>query len=225
MDFIECIRDGIERNDELSEGLYSLILFGSHVRGDFIDDVSDLDFFAVLKGESHDSIIPRLKAIIEEYTEQIRYRQVDLAWEHLDNLDDPMNKGYPFKFLTFYQEDFIENHVVVYGKDIVSLLPRYDWEGLLRWRAERLLTNIKRDRDKPEMLRLGAGEVIKLIALMGGAKSIDKADITSTLEVLGDDEALEIFSAYLNGRELEHTKEYWANFMRSRIKKMFEGYG
>jgi len=222
MGFIECIRNGIERIDELSEGLYSLILFGSYVRGDFIDGVSDLDFFAVLKGEPHETIIPRLRAIIEECTEHIRCKLVDLAWEHLGNLDDPLNKGYPFKFLTFYQKDFIENHVVVYGKDIVSLLPRYDWEGLLRWRAERLLTNIERDRDKPQMLRLGAGEVIRLIALMGGAKSIDKADVMSTIEALGDDEALEIFTAYLNGRKLERAEEYWADFIKARIKKIFE---
>ena len=137
-------------------------------------------------------------------------------------MDDPLNKGYPLTFLTFYQEDFIENQVVVYGKDIVSLLPRYDWEGLLRWRAERLLTTIERDGDRPEMLRLGAGEVIRLIALMGGAKSIDKADVMSTIEALGDDEALEIFTAYLNGRELERAEEYWADFIKARIKKIFE---
>lgn len=224
MDFIECIQYGIERIDELSEGLHSLILFGSYVRGDFIDGVSDLDFFAVLKRDSQDTIIPRLRAIIEECTEHIKCQLVDIPWEHLENLDDPLNKGYPFKFLTFYQEDFIENHVVVYGKDIVSLLPRYDWKDLLRWRADRLLTNVERDRDKPKMLRLGAGEVIRLIALMGGAKSINKVDVSSTLEALGDDEALEIFTAYLDGRELERTEEYWAAFIRSRIKKMFEEY-
>jgi predicted nucleotidyltransferase len=225
MDFIECIRDGIEGVDELGEGLYSLILFGSYARGDFVDGVSDLDFFAVLRGGSADTIVPRLRAIIEECTEHIKCKMVDLPWERLENLDDPMNKGYPFKFLTFYQEDFIENHVVVYGKDIVNLLPRYDREGLLRWRAERLLINIERDRDKPEMLRLGAGEVIRLIALMGGAESIDKVDVSSTLEALGDDEALEIFTAYLDGRELERPVEYWAGFIRSRIKKMFEECG
>lgn len=221
MGFIECIQDGIERIEELSEVLYSLILFGSYVRGDFIDGVSDLDFFAVLKGESYETIIPGLRAVVEECAEHIRCREVDLAWERLENLDDPLNKGFPFKFLTFYQEDFIENHVVVYGKDIVGLLPVYDREGLLRWRAERLLTNLERDRDKPEMLRLGAGEVIRLIAIWGGAKSIDKADVMSTLEALGDDEALEIFTAYLNGTELERAAEYWADFMKSRIQKMF----
>ena len=225
MDFIECIREGIEGVDELRAELHSLILFGSYVRGDFIDGVSDLDFFAVLRGGSADTIVPRLRAIIEECTEHVRCKLVDLPWERLENLDDPMNKGYPFKFLTFYQGDFVENHVVVYGKDIVNLLPRYDREGLLRWRAERLLSNIERDRDKPEMLRLGAGEVIRLIAFKGGAESIDKVDVKSTLEALGDEEALEIFTAYLDGKELEHTADYWAGFIRSRIKKMFEECG
>ncbi len=55
-------------------------MFGSYVRGDFIDGVSDLDFFAVLKGDSHETIIPRLRTIIEECTEHIRYKLVDLPW-------------------------------------------------------------------------------------------------------------------------------------------------
>ncbi len=202
-----------------------MILFGSYVRGDFVDGVSDLDFFAVLRGGSHDTIVPGLRAVIEGCTQRIRCKLVDLPWERLENLDDPMNKGYPFKFLTFYQEDFIENHVVVYGEDIVNILPRYDREGLLRWRAERLLNNVERDRDKLDMLRLGAGEVIRLIALMGGAESIDKEDVSRTLETLGDGEAMEIFTAYLDRRELERPVEYWAGFIRSRISKILKECG
>jgi len=114
--------------------------------------------------------------------------------------------------------------VVVYGEDVVGLLPRYDWRGLLRWRAERLLSNIYRDRDRPEMLRIGAGEVIRMMALLSGAKCINKKDVLSTLEALEDDEALEIFSAYLEGRELDRNAEAWAGFIRSRIGRILEEY-
>lgn len=222
MDFIECIRDGIERVDELGEGLYSLILFGSYVRGDFVDGVSDLDFFAVIN-ERHVRSIERLRSLLDECTKNIRRREVDLAWSYLEELDDPLNKGYPFNFLTIYQDDFLGNHIVVYGEGIEGILPRYDWRELLRWRAEWLLKILERDRGNPKMLRIGAGQVIRLLALMNGAESIGKDDVLKAMEVLDDSVALEIFRAYLEGRELDREEEFWIDFITSRIEKIKSG--
>jgi hypothetical protein len=72
------------------------------------------------------------------------------------------------------------------------------------------------------MLRISAGEAIRLMALMNGAKSIGKGDIRATLESIGDEEALEIFEAYMNGRDLERSNEYWAEFITSRVRKYLE---
>lgn len=221
--FIICIRERIERDDVTREGLHSLILFGSWVRGDFVDRVSDLDLFAVLMRDSHEAVIPRLKTIIEECTEHVRRTEVDLPWEYLENLDDPLNKGYPFNFLTFYQDDFLENHVVVYGEGIEHILPRYDWRTLIAWRADRLLKNLERDRRNPKMLRIGAGQVIRLLALMNGARSIRKEDVMKAMEALTDPEALEIFRAYLGGRELDRGEDFWVDFIRSRLEKIKNG--
>jgi hypothetical protein len=138
-------------------------------------------------------------------------------------MDDPLNKGFPFKFLTFYQEDFLVNHVVVYGEGIKDVLSRYDKDDLFRWRAEQLLGSPERFKDKPDMLRISAGEVIRLIALTNGAKSICKGDIHTTLEKMRDEEALEIFEAYLDGRKLERPVGYWAEFITSRVRKYLEG--
>jgi len=195
--FIICIRERIERDDVTREGLHSLILFGSWVRGDFVDRVSDL--------------------------EHVRRTEVDLPWEYLENLDDPLNKGYPFNFLTFYQDDFLENHVVVYGEGIEHILPRYDWRTLIAWRADRLLKNLERDRRNPKMLRIGAGQVIRLLALMNGARSIRKEDVLKAMEALTDPEALEIFRAYLGGRELDRGEDFWVDFIRSRLEKIKNG--
>jgi predicted nucleotidyltransferase len=221
--FIDCIREGIERDDVTREELHSLILFGSWVRGDFVDGVSDLDFFTVLKEGSHEAIILRLKTIIEACSEHVRRTELDLPWEYLENLDDPLNKGYPFNFLTFYPDDFLENHVVVYGEGIEHILPRYDWRTLIEWRAERLLKNLERDRRDPKMLRIGAGQVIKLLALINGARSIRKDEVLKTIEALDDPEALEIFRAYLEGRELDRGEDFWVDFIRSRIEKIKSG--
>lgn len=221
--FIECIKDRIEHNDAMKEVLHSLILFGSWVRSDFVSGVSDLDFFAVLKGEPHEKVIPWLSTILEECTEHVRCTEVDLPWEYLENLDDPLNKGYPFNFLTFYQDDFLENHILVYGEGIERILPRYDWRTLIGWRAERLLKNLKRDRRNPKMLRIGAGQVIRLLALMNGARSIRKDDVLKTMEALDDPKALEIFRAYLEGRVLDRGEDFWVDFIRSRLVKIKNG--
>ena len=221
MDFLKCIRRRIEQDIELKEELYSVIMFGSYVRGDFVDGVSDLDFFAVVK-RRHEEIIPKLKIILEECTSDVKRLEVDLPWGYLKNLDDPLNKEYPFKFLTFYQDDFLENHIIVYGKGIEDILPRYDWRNLARWRAEQLLNAPSKFRGNPKMLQLSAGEVARFIALLNGAKSIKKSDILKKLEKLNDREALEIYTAYLNGRELKVKEEFWINFITSRMRKFLK---
>lgn len=221
--FIDCIRDRVERDDAKKEGLHSLILFGSWVRGDFIDGVSDLDFFAVLRGSPHEKGISSLSTILEECTEHVRRTEVDLALEYLENLDDPLKKGYPFNFLTFYQDDFLENHIVVLGEGIERILPRYDCRTLISWRADRLLKNLERDRKNPKMLRIVAGQVIRLLALMNGARRIRKGDVLKTIEALDDPEALEIFKAYLGGRMLDRVEDFWVDFIRSRLEKIKGG--
>ena len=218
MDFIECIRDRINEDGDLVLGIHSLILYNSYVRGDFVEGVSDLDFFAVLTGNPEE-IMPRLTPIVEECTSGIDKVLLDLPWSRLSEIYDPLNKGFPFKFLTIYQDDFLENQVVIYGKGIEDMLPRYARKELFRWRAERLLNSPERFKDKTDMLRISAGEVIRLMALMNGAKSISKGDIRATLERIGDEEALEIFEAYLNGRNLERSNDYWVEFIISRIRK------
>ncbi len=222
MDFTECIRDRINQDEDLASGIHSLIVFNSYVRGDFVEGVSDLDFFAVLTGDPEE-IMPRLTPIVEECTSGIEKVLLDLPWSRLSEIDDPLNKGVTFKFLTIYQDDFLENHVVVYGKGIKDVLPRYDMNELFRWRAERLLNSPERFKDNPKMLRISAGEAIRLMALMNGAKSIGKGDIRATLEAIGDEEALEIFEAYLDGRNLERSNEYWVEFITSRVSKYLEG--
>jgi len=221
MNFIKCIKEGINQDPELKELLYSLILFGSFVRGDFLEGVSDLDFFAVIVKRS-ESTIPKLKRILEECTQEVKATEVDLAWEYLKNLEDPLRKGYPFKFLTIYQEDFLKNHIVVYGKGIEDILPRYNWRKLVRWRAERVLSSLERRRGDLKMLHISAGEVARLLAFLGGAKTLEKNEILEALQKMGDREALEIYQAYLEGRKLKFNEEMLVNFISSRIMKVLD---
>ena len=216
-DPLECIRLKIREDEGLRRDLHSLILFGSYVRGDFVDGVSDIDFLAVFRAVSEDQL-KRLREILEDCTSGIPRKLVDSPWELLENLDDPLRKGFPYKFLTLYQRDFIENHLVVYGEEISDLLPRYDRDELLTWRAERLLGSVSRFEGDPEMLKLSAGEVARFLAIANGAEGIAKGEVLSALEVLGDKDALEIYRAYVEGRELEVDEGFLVEFITSRMR-------
>lgn len=125
----DCIRRRVAADPELS-GIHSLVLFGSYVRGDFVPGLSDLDFFVVIRNESPD--MDRLKEIIEGCAEGIKYKLIDLPWERLEDLRDPMRLGYGFKFLTIYQRDFLKHHEVVYGEEVAHLIPLYPMDELIR---------------------------------------------------------------------------------------------
>lgn len=220
-EYRKCIRKRIEADRELKRQLHSLIQYGSSVRGDFVEGVSDLDFFAVLY-EEPDSSIPRLRNILEECTRTVDKTIVDLAWEYLKNLHDPLNKGYPFKFLTIYQRDFLDNHFVIYSEGIEGILPMYEWRSLIRWRVERLLANVERDRRNKKMLRIGAGEVIRLMALFNGASSISKDETLKKIEEIGDKEALRIFTDYLSGIDPKLPESYYIDFITERLRSILD---
>lgn len=215
---INCIRNKIKSRSELLDELYSLILYGSAVRGDFVKEVSDLDFFAVVK--STDEVLPSLKEILEECTKNTGAVEVDLAWEFLENLKDPLNKGVPFKFLTIYQEDFLKNHLVIYGDDITQILPRYRFEELVEWRVKRLLKLSELNARNLKMLHITAGEVTRLLALLNGAKSLKKEDILWALHKLKDEDALSVYTSYLNRRSTPFDENFLRNFILTRCNEI-----
>lgn len=218
MSFFNCIKNRIVNNETLVKRLYSLILFGSYIRGDFIEGVSDLDFFAVFNDGAEESI-PKLLEILEGCTSNIKYKLIDLPRANILDLREPLKQKYPLKFLTFYQEDFLKNHKVVYGEDISDVLPSYDKKTLLYLRAEQLLQAPQRFKDNLELLQLSAGEAIRFEAIVNGSNSISKVDIMKTLEKIGDEEALDIYSAYIEGKKIEFSKEYLSSFIVSRITR------
>ncbi|USS41470.1 nucleotidyltransferase domain-containing protein [Thermococcus aggregans] len=217
---INCIKNKIKGDPELMSELYSLILYGSAVRGDFIEGVSDIDFFAVLKG--NDEILSSLRRILEDCTKNTGAVEVDLAWEFLENLDDPLNKGVPFKFLTVYQEDFLKNHVVIYGEDITEILPKYKFEELIKWRVTRLLKLSDVNRGNLKMLHITAGEVARLLALLNGAKTLKKEDILEVLQKIKDEDALSIYTSYLNKRNMSFDEEFLRSFIATRCNKILK---
>ncbi|HHI01341.1 MAG TPA: nucleotidyltransferase domain-containing protein [Thermococcus litoralis] len=217
---INCIKNKIKEDPRLMDELYSLLLYGSAVRGDFIEGVSDLDFFVVLK--SSEEPLSSLRRILEDCVKNTGAVEVDLAWEFLENLDDPLNKGVPFKFLTIYQEDFLKNHVVIYGEEITEILPKYRFEELIEWRVTRLLKLSDVNMGNLKMLHITAGEVARLLALLNGAKTLKKEDVLEALQKLKDEDALSIYASYLNKRSISFDEEFLRSFIAIRCNKILK---
>ena len=78
MAYFDCIINRIKAIDDLSENLYSLSLFGSYVRGDYIEGVSDLDFYAVFKEYTEESVND-ITLIAEECTQGLKRRHFDVC--------------------------------------------------------------------------------------------------------------------------------------------------
>ena len=177
MAYFDCIINRVKAIDDLSENLYSLSLFGSYVRGDYIEGVSDLDFYAVFKEYTEESVND-ITLIAEECTQGLKRRHVDVCWSLLEELDDPINKGFPFKILTVYQDDYKENHTLIYGNEIVDLIPSLNQREMIRIRAKSY-HELAAQRIETTILKVISGEVIRYMALIHGALSIRKKETYS----------------------------------------------
>ena len=214
--FAAAVREAIDGNGPLRDALYSLVLFGSYVRGDYVPGLSDIDFLAVIRRPA-DEAMRELRAILEEATRGLRPKLVDLPWAFVDDLRDPLSSGHPFKFLTFYQRDFLDHHVVVYGEEVAHLLPRLEAGQLAAWRARAMLGNLERFRGDPEMMRVQAGEVARFLAVVSGARGIAKQEVLEALRELGDEDALAVYGDYAEGRDAARGEEFYRGFIASRL--------
>jgi len=217
----QCMKRAVMDDPVLRAGVFSLVVFGSYVRGDFKPGVSDLDLFAVLRDDD-EAVAERLLGAVKGCVKGMDILLVDMPWMTVDQLRDPIGSGYGFKFLTFYQADFLAHHRVVHGAEVAPLLPRYDPNKLAAWRARRLLENIERFRDSPDLLRVSAGEAAKFLAAVHGEEDISKETVFETLRWLGDEEAYTIYREYVDGVEAHRCTDYYVGFISLRMNAYLE---
>ena len=193
---VKCL---IEHLDECPGGVYSAILYGSLVRGDFLPEISDVDIFLILEdGAIPDEIVNTVKSRLSGCLDS--GRGLDVVWEWKRDLTSKPYRGYPFKFLTIYREDFKGDHVVLCGKG--PLIPEMPFSHALNLRIRHIEDVLEKKKDDLKALSLLSGEVARHIAYLNGS-SLDKRDIVGTLLRLEDADGLRIFTAYLEGRIVE----------------------
>ena len=170
--------------NELKEGIYSIIAYGSLYRSDFLDDVSDIDILLVFNNEVDErfiaEVLDSLKNFENKYKRCDDYIIFDIAWV--------LEKELPirgrtvktfFKFLTIYAFDFVENSEVVYGVDFRSELkvlePRA-WAIERLARLEKLLEKRVKEKDYKYIL-IVTGEIIRLAQIVYGEPTIKKNEV------------------------------------------------
>lgn len=206
-----CTRRSIARREEL--GAVSLVRYGSAERGDFVPGVSDLDYFAVVEDGD---VIPDLRELLRQCTAGVDYREIDIAWEYADNFPDPY-AGIPFKCLTIYQADFRQHHTLVFGEDVFSDLPVYEFEDELPRRLDRIERLADVEAETVESLRIIAGECVRLRALVDGADSLRKGDVLDTLLEHDRCEALRLYRAYVEGEPIGCSESELRAFIDSQV--------
>jgi hypothetical protein len=170
-----------------------------------------------------DIVLSQVRPVLEECSLPFNPVEVDVAWEWASNLKDPLRLGYPYKFLTIYQSDFRENHVVVLGRNVMENLPRYSLDELLPARLEGILKGLERFRGNIKMMHIQSGEVARLLAYLNGS-GLKKDDVVRTLKQIGDEEALEIYGSYLNGRKTPFSEEFLKDFVIKRVERIKESF-
>ncbi|WP_287198090.1 hypothetical protein [Thermococcus sp.] len=76
------------------------------------------------------------------------------------------------------------------------------------------------NRGNLKMLHITAGEVARLLALINGAKSLKKEHILETLRTLGDEDALSIYTSYLNKRSMLFDEDFLRKFITIRCDEI-----
>lgn len=218
----DCIRDRIAADADLAASVHSVVRYGSYERGDFAPGESDLDFFLVLDSDAADDVVSTVESILRDCTADVPVREVDVAWEYRRNLADPLHQGIPWKFLTVYQWDFRDHHTVVYGADVVEALPRYDFEDLVPWRAERLreMAADAHDDGDGKMLHVAAGEVARLRALVDGAESLRKGDVLDALAANDREDAHRVYQHYVESGAYDLDPGFLASFAREQTTEL-----
>ena len=169
-------------------GVVEAVVYGSLVRGDFVDGCSDLDIFLVVSEPFLDahSVSRLVGACLDAHG--LRVRGVDVAWCYYDEL---LSHRCDYKFLTVYRGDFELNSVLVHGRPVHRVQAPV-WSPLERCR--RLLELSRR----PHMRGIVAGETVKLrLALEGYVGPWDKWSVLEAARSLGGC-YYEVWSAYVS---------------------------
>ena len=181
-------------------GIVWAVLYGSLVRGDYIDGCSDVDLFLATLKPLEATALKHVESAALSCAERsgLQPRQIDIAWCTVDELQHGVCS---FKFLTIYYEDFKRNSLTIHGEPIS---PKQRWS--LRERCEKIINLLKAPGRIP--LRIVAGEAVKLLLYLRGHRGPwDKYTVARIVEGEGDECMRAVWGSYMRCQQLEDSSQ------------------
>ena len=187
-------------DSEVREKIYSIVLYNSLVRGDFLPDVSDIDIMIVMK--TPNMIFPQeeAKLIMDVFDEESKSfkRKAYRGRHHGVAVVDSIAFGEPelplrgrtpiqtntvlappeIKPLGIYAFDFVKYNKVLFGENFIPYLEVKPPKAFIPERAARMRNRLQDRRvHEPMGLPLIAGEALRLAELYFGEPDLDKRRI------------------------------------------------
>ena len=216
VDEIRGVVDSLPR--EVKSIIYSIVVFGSLVRGDFVDDVSDIDILIVFKNgapqESIRSVLDAVRGVEARFNVCKNFSVLDVVWVYEEEIPlvNRFTKTF-FKFFTIYAFDFIKNSEVIYGEDFRDRLfvknPKF-WVPSRIIRLKKLFKKWVEDGNA-RMLMILAGEVIRLAQIAFGKPTINKWDV------------IKLFREYVPNYPMKSFAEtIWREYLTPKNRKVVD---
>lgn len=241
------ISRSLRRIDELDpkvkNSIYSLVVYGSLVRGDFLPDISDIDIMLVMK--MPDDVFPEENArkilkILDEESEKHR-TQVPRGRHHGTAVVDSIAFGEPqlpirgrtpvdtnsmlaspeIKPLAIYAFDFAEHNRVLLGENFIPQLDVKPPTSFIPKRAEGMRPRLEvAQRDQPAMLPLIAGEALRMAELNYGKPDLDRRNMLENFVRYVPDFPLKAFAHKLYTQYLD--VNYFSNKSYEEIEEFYK---
>ncbi|WP_102401787.1 hypothetical protein [Haloimpatiens massiliensis] len=219
--------------------IISVIIDGSVIRGDFIEDSSDIDITITTLNKKVDL---QVKQHIEEVVKNIQSKLpkrgyprkpliYDIQWQDIDTVKDcgqrrlnewnlnNIPRGYPKLWL--YAFDSIKNHKVIYGQDITEFYTKIEPKSFVPIRVERIQRSVMDLNDRVSNYELDKGgitqiknawEAIRCICIHNGMLSIRKSDIFLFSKTIFSDRA-----------DLEVIEDLYYFYLNKQNVKLLQG--
>lgn len=191
-------------NSSIEDEIYSIIIDGSIIRGDFVEESSDVDITIT---SFHKDVNLQVKRQLEEVIKNIEKKLpkreyprkplvYDVQWQDFDTIKecgrrklndwnpDNIPGGYPKLWL--YTFDSIKHHIVIYGQDITCFYTTIEPKYFVPIRMKRLHKSVMEIGDRVSDYEMNYGaitqiknawETVRCICISKGLLSIRKNDI------------------------------------------------
>ncbi|MFH1243974.1 MAG: nucleotidyltransferase domain-containing protein [bacterium] len=237
------------RNTRPFDNVVSIMVDGSLVRGDFLDEASDIDLTITTSKQADEiaGIVELINICQNKLLKRVwpsKPLKYDIQWQNIYTVRETGKRGinewsisniptgYPRLWL--YAFDGVKFHKVIYGDDVTKLythIPPRDFVSLRLERLKRSVTEIGSSESDYEKNYgaitqvKNAWETVRVYCLATGLESINKTDVYGHIKkVVIDKELLKtiemLWSFYHGKYKIENAQEFRGNLYNFSLNLM-----